>query len=81
VPLCEELMFRGLFYNALGRFAVPGSAAAFAIAHGIPQILVQVLVAGLLLAELRRRTGSLWPGAAAHAAVNLIGIAAALATT
>jgi membrane protease YdiL (CAAX protease family) len=81
VPLCEELMFRGLFYNALGRYAVPGSAAAFALAHGIPEVLIQVAVAGLALAEVRRRTDSLWPGVGVHAAVNLLGIVAALATT
>jgi membrane protease YdiL (CAAX protease family) len=81
VPLCEELLFRGLFYNALGRYAVPGSAAAFAFAHGIPQVLIQVAVAGLALAEVRRRTDSLWPGVGVHATVNLLGIVAALATT
>jgi membrane protease YdiL (CAAX protease family) len=81
VPLCEELLFRGLFYNALGRYAVPGSAAAFTLAHGIPEVLIQVAVAGLALAEVRRRTDSLWPGVGVHATVNLLGIVAALATT
>jgi membrane protease YdiL (CAAX protease family) len=81
VPLGEELLFRGLYFNCLGRFAVPGSAAAFAIAHGLPALLIQVAVAGLALGELRRRTDSLWSGVGAHATVNLLGIAAALATT
>jgi uncharacterized protein len=69
-PLCEELLFRGLVFAALGRFAVPGSALLFALAHAIPALLPPVFVAGLVLAELRRRTGSIWPGVAVHATVN-----------
>jgi membrane protease YdiL (CAAX protease family) len=78
VPLCEELLFRGLGFAAIGRYAVPATATAFAIAHGLPELLPPAFVAGLALGELRRRTGSLWPGVFAHAAVNLIGIVAAL---
>jgi uncharacterized protein len=78
VPLCEELLFRGLGFAALHRYAVPVTATAFAIAHGLPELLPPVFVAGLMLGELRRRTGSLWPGVAAHASVNLIGILAAV---
>jgi membrane protease YdiL (CAAX protease family) len=78
VPLCEELLFRGLGFAAVHRFAVPLTATAFAIAHGLPALLPPVFVAGLALGELRRRTGSLWPGVAAHATVNLLGIVVAL---
>jgi membrane protease YdiL (CAAX protease family) len=80
VPLCEELLFRGLGFSAIYRFAVPITATAFAIAHGLPELLPPVFVAGLALGELRRRTESLWPGVAAHASVNLIGILAAVLT-
>jgi membrane protease YdiL (CAAX protease family) len=80
VPLGEELLFRGLTFATLGRYAVPGSAVFFALAHGLPQLLIQVLIAGLLLGELRRRTDSLWPGVATHATINLLGILLALAT-
>lgn len=69
-PVCEELLFRGLIFAALGRFAVLGSAALFAVAHAIPELIPPVFVAGLVLGELRRRTGSIWPGVAVHAAVN-----------
>jgi membrane protease YdiL (CAAX protease family) len=69
-PLCEELLFRGLVFAALGSFAVPGSAVLFALAHGIPALIPPVLVAGLVLGELRRRTDSIWPGIATHAIVN-----------
>jgi membrane protease YdiL (CAAX protease family) len=80
VPLCEELLFRGLGFAAVNRFAVPITATAFALAHGLPALLPPVFVAGLVLGELRRRTSSLWPGVAAHATVNLLGIVAAVLT-
>jgi membrane protease YdiL (CAAX protease family) len=80
VPLAEELLFRGLGFAAVPRFAVPVTATAFAIAHGLPALLPPVFVAGLALGELRRRTGSLWPGVAAHVTVNVLGIVAALLT-
>jgi membrane protease YdiL (CAAX protease family) len=44
-------------------------------------LLLPVLVAGIVLALLRSRTGSLWPGYAAHASINLLGIVLALLTT
>lgn len=70
VPFAEELLFRGLTFAALGRYAVPGSAALFAVAHGLVALLLPTFVAGLVLAELRRRTDSLFPGMAAHAVLN-----------
>jgi CAAX protease family protein len=81
VPLGEELMFRGLGFAALGRWAVPGSAIGFAVAHGLISLIVPVLVAGIVLALVRSRTGSLWPGYATHASINLLGILLALATS
>jgi membrane protease YdiL (CAAX protease family) len=81
VPLGEELMFRGLGFAAFGRYAVPGTAIAFTVAHGLISLIVPVLVAGLVLALLRSTTGSLWPGYATHASINLIGIVLALLTT
>ena len=81
VPLGEELMFRGLGFAAFGRYAVPGTAIAFTVAHGLLSLIVPVLVAGLALALLRSTTGSLWPGYATHASINLIGIVLALLTT
>ena len=40
---------------------MPGSAVFFALAPGCRRLLIRVLIAGLLLGELRRRTDSLWP--------------------
>jgi membrane protease YdiL (CAAX protease family) len=81
VPLSEELLFRGLAFAAFGRYAVPLSAALFALAHRLPELLLPVFVAGLLLAELRRRTESVLPGFAVHAAINALGLALAVATS
>jgi len=78
VPFAEELLFRGLTFAALGRYAVPGSAALFALAHGLVALLVPTFIAGLLLAELRRRTESLFPGMVAHAALNATALVLAL---
>ena len=80
VPLCEELLFRGLGFATLDRYAVPVTSLAFAAAHALPALLVQVLVAGFALGGLRRRTDSLWPGVATHATINLTGILVALLT-
>ena len=61
-PVAEELMFRGLAWEIMGRFALPGTAAFWAIAHALPALLLPVFLAGLVIGELRRRTDSLWPG-------------------
>jgi uncharacterized protein len=80
-PIAEELVFRGLCFAALGRFALPASAALFALAHGLPVLLVPIFVAGLGIGWLRQRTGSLYPGLAVHMALNATALAAALAST
>ena len=53
----------------------------FAVAHAYPTVLPVVLVAGLVLGEVRRRSGSALPGMMAHAAFNITGLLVALATT
>ena len=79
-PIAEELMFRGLCFAAMGRYALPGSAALFALAHGLPVLLAPIFVAGLVLGWVRARSGSLYPGMAVHMTLNAVAIAAALAT-
>lgn len=80
-PLAEELTFRGLCFATMGRYAVPGSAALFALAHGLPVLLAPIFVAGLALGWLRARTGSLYPGLAVHMLLNGIALAGALLTS
>ena len=69
-PVAEELMFRGLAWEIMGRYALPGTAAFWAIAHALPALLLPVFLAGLVIGELRRRTDSLWPGMAVHMITN-----------
>jgi membrane protease YdiL (CAAX protease family) len=75
VPLVEELLFRGVITNALLRYGpfvgVVGSTLIFALAHGLNVIFVVAVVVGLVLAELQRRSGSVWPGVIAHVVNNL----------
>ncbi|MGN6380254.1 MAG: lysostaphin resistance A-like protein [Gaiellales bacterium] len=80
-PVSEELIFRGLCFATMGRYAIPGSAALFAIAHGLPVLLAPIFVAGLVLGWLRAHTGSLYPGIAVHMLLNAAALAAALAST
>ncbi len=79
-PVSEELLFRGLGFATLGRFALPVTSVLFAVAHALPVLIPPVLVVGLVLGELRRRTHSILPGIAVHATLNLGGLVVALLT-
>ena len=79
-PVAEELIFRGLGFAALGQVAVPVTSLLFAIAHGLPSLLVEVAVAGLVLAEIRRRTDSMLPGMGVHMAFNGLALVVAFLT-
>lgn len=63
-----------MLVNALGRYgawvAVLGSAAIFAVAHGIHLIMPVVFVVGIITALLFRRAGSIWPGVIVHGTDN-----------
>jgi membrane protease YdiL (CAAX protease family) len=75
-PICEELLFRGVVTTALLRYGaivgVLGSSVIFAILHGISSLLPVAFVVGLLTAELRRRSDSIWPGVILHCGFNLL---------
>ncbi len=76
-PVAEELVFRGVLFAWLRRhvnFWIAGSASAlvFALAHGIPDIILPTAMLGLLFAWIYERTGSLWPAMLAHIAHNLL---------
>ncbi|MBG6064659.1 CPBP family intramembrane glutamic endopeptidase [Micromonospora ureilytica] len=76
-PLGEEFLFRGVITTALLRYGaligVIGSTLIFALAHWNLAISIIALVVGLIAAELRRRSGSVWPGFVVHLVNNLIG--------
>ncbi|MEM1415758.1 MAG: CPBP family intramembrane glutamic endopeptidase [Myxococcota bacterium] len=80
-PLVEEALFRGVIFPGLAenqlaraRAAALGSAVLFAIVHVRPDAVAYAFVAGLILAYVRVRTGSLVPCVALHAANNAVPI-------
>jgi membrane protease YdiL (CAAX protease family) len=77
-PFAEELVFRGLGFATLGRYALPLTAALFALAHGLPVLLIPVAVAGLALGWMRQRTGSVLPGMGVHMTLNALALILAL---
>jgi uncharacterized protein len=75
VPLAEELFFRGALFTPLLRsgpafVAVWTTSMAFAMAHAEPRNWAPLFLVALVLGELRRQGGSIWPGVALHAAFN-----------
>lgn len=74
-PLGEELLFRGVITTGLLRYgpvvATVLSAAVFSLAHGINVVLPIAFIVGVIAAELRRRSGSIWPGFIVHAVHNV----------
>nr|WP_082372913.1 CPBP family intramembrane glutamic endopeptidase [Nocardia sp. NRRL S-836] len=77
-PLGEEALFRGVFANFLLRWGswvgVPVSAAIFAVAHGINDVMPIAFVVGLGNGLLLRFSGSLWPAVIVHVVHNSLGI-------
>jgi membrane protease YdiL (CAAX protease family) len=76
-PFCEEVFFRSFLFQGLRLrmsiwLAVVLSAIIFGIGHGDPGSLVLLVVIGLILAILRWRTRSIWPGIALHTLNNVV---------
>lgn len=76
-PLCEEMFFRGYLFPGLARgmqlwLAVFISAVLFGVAHADLGSFVVLFVIGIVLAVVRARTDSLWPGVAVHTLNNTI---------
>jgi membrane protease YdiL (CAAX protease family) len=77
-PAAEELVFRGLGFATLGRFALPVTTVLFAVAHGLPVLLIPVAIAGLVLGLLRTKTASVYPGMGVHMSLNALALGLAL---
>jgi membrane protease YdiL (CAAX protease family) len=82
VPFVEELTFRGLGYSLLERFgrwpAIAGVGAAFGLAHGLLVSLPIIVAFGCVLAWIRSRTDSVFPGMILHALFNVVALVAAV---
>jgi membrane protease YdiL (CAAX protease family) len=82
VPFVEELTYRGLGYSLLERFgrwpAIIAVGLLFGLAHGLVAELPIIAVFGAVLAWLRARTASVYPGMLLHAAFNLVALIAAV---
>jgi CAAX protease family protein len=83
VPFVEELTFRGLGYSLLEpygkRVAIVGIALLFGLSHGLVLELPIIVLFGGLLAWVRSRTGSVFPGMLLHACFNLLALVLAVA--
>lgn len=79
-PVCEELVFRrGVLQGLIAggwsvRWALPVSAAAFALVHGNLGQMIPAFLIGLLLGWCYLRTGRLRLSVAAHVANNTLGV-------
>lgn len=75
-PIVEEIAFRGLLYGALAKahvnehLVVLITALVFALFHFEPKRFVILFVIGLILGEVRRRTGSTSAAIVAHIVNN-----------
>lgn len=78
--IVEELFFRGVLLASLqSRGAITAAiiwqAVAFSLFHADVLFLLPPLLAGLMLAHIRRRCGRLWPAILTHLSLNLSSIA------
>ena len=77
-PFAEELLFRGLGFSLLLRMGqwptIITIGIAFGLYHGLVEALPELALFGCVLAWLRARTGSVFPGMLAHATFNTVGL-------
>jgi membrane protease YdiL (CAAX protease family) len=75
-PIVEEIAFRGLLYGALAKahvnehLVVAITALVFALFHFEPKRFLILFVIGIILGEVRRRTGSTSAAIVAHVVNN-----------
>ncbi len=74
-PIIEELLFRGLIYDAFASVLPAGLAVLFqgvlfGSVHGTTIWMIYAALVGCLIGYVRKRTGSLWPCIAMHMAYN-----------
>ena len=75
-PIVEEIAFRGMLYGALAKarinehLVVVITALVFALFHFEPKRFIILFAIGLILGEVRRRTGSTSAAIVAHVVNN-----------
>ncbi|MEO8971817.1 MAG: type II CAAX endopeptidase family protein [Ktedonobacteraceae bacterium] len=77
-PFCEEIFFRGFIFMGLRQVmpvgvAIVASAFLFAVAHADLGSFAVLFIIGIVLAFIRWRTRSIWPGIFLHMLNNGIG--------
>jgi membrane protease YdiL (CAAX protease family) len=82
LPLIEEVVFRGFIYAGLRnrwgvRWAIAATAVLFALIFLPTSAFIPTLLIGAILTGMYEMSGSLWPGLAARAVLNIIAIAVA----
>ena len=82
VPFIEEITFRGLGFYLLRPYgkwvAIAGTGVLFGLSHGLVLAAPIIIVFGCVLAWIRERTGSVYPGMVLHGTFNLIALVAAV---
>jgi membrane protease YdiL (CAAX protease family) len=82
-PFVEEITFRGLGYSVLVPFggwtAIVLVGVFFALAHGLVDAFPFLAALGAMLAYLRSRVDSVYPGMIVHGAFNAIALVVAVA--
>ena len=78
-PIVEELLFRGMVLHSLRKygdgFAIIASALLFGLYHGNFVQMVFAFIAGLIMALVVVRTGSLWTSVLIHFINNSVSLA------
>lgn len=76
-PVAEEICFRGLLYPALRQLRGPGyailmTALVFGLVHGLPAVVVPMVLFGVVMAWLGETGGSILPCVLGHMAFNAL---------
>jgi membrane protease YdiL (CAAX protease family) len=82
VPFVEEMTFRGLGFYLLRPygtwFAIGATGVLFGLSHGLLVSLPVLIVFGWVVAWVRARTGSIFPGMAIHSVFNALALVVAV---
>lgn len=74
-PFCEELLFRGIFFNRYDKYTGPLTAGLvsslfFALAHMNVNQAAYAFVLGMIFSVVNKAAGSIYPSIIMHACIN-----------